>query len=91
MVKASESFSGAEIEEAVVTGLYSAYHHKRELTADDVLRALKNTNPLSKSRAEELQAMAKWAETNAVNASRIEKTTDAGIGVTTGGRQLDLD
>jgi hypothetical protein len=46
---------------------------------------------LSKSRAEELQAMAKWAETNAVNASRVEKTTDAGIGVTTGGRQLDLD
>jgi SpoVK/Ycf46/Vps4 family AAA+-type ATPase len=91
MVKASESFSGAEIEEAVVTGLYSAYHHKRELTADDVLRALKSTNPLSKSRAEELQAMAKWAETNAVNASRIDKTTDAGIGVTTGGRQLDLD
>ena len=35
--------------------------------------------------------MAKWAETNAVNASRIDKTTDAGIGVTTGGRQLDLD
>jgi hypothetical protein len=30
--------------------------------------------------------MAKWAETNAVNASRVDKTTDAGIGVTTGGR-----
>jgi SpoVK/Ycf46/Vps4 family AAA+-type ATPase len=90
MVEASAGFSGAEIEEAVVTGLYTAFHHKRELTADDITRALGNTNPLSKTRAEELKAMASWAENNAVNASRVEKNATIGVGITTGGRQLDI-
>jgi SpoVK/Ycf46/Vps4 family AAA+-type ATPase len=90
LVKASDGFSGAELEEAVVGGLYAAFHHKRELTSEDVLKAVKNTNPLSKSRATELQDMVKWAEDNAVNASRVEPASK-GSGVTTGGRQLDLE
>ena len=90
LVKASDGFSGAELEEAVVGGLYAAFHHKRELTSEDVLKAVKNTNLLSKSRATELQDMVKWAEDNAVNASRVEPASK-GSGVTTGGRQLDLE
>ncbi len=35
MVVDSEGFSGAELEEAVVTGLYDAFYHDRELTSDD--------------------------------------------------------
>jgi SpoVK/Ycf46/Vps4 family AAA+-type ATPase len=90
LVSASEGFSGAELEEAVVSGLYAAFYHKRDLTAEDVLKAIKNTNPLAKSRGAELQEMVKWAAENAVNASRVEdkeKTSET----TTGGRQLDLE
>jgi SpoVK/Ycf46/Vps4 family AAA+-type ATPase len=90
MVKASEGFSGAELEEAVVSGLYAAFYHKRDLTPEDVLKAIKNTNPLSKSRANEIQEMVKWAAENAVNASRVEDKEKASE-TTTGGRQLDLE
>ena len=85
-VEHSEGFSGAEIEEAIVTGLYAAFHNNRELHGADVLRAIKTTNPLSRSRAADLEAMAKWAESNAVNASKATaKKTKAQAG-----RQLEL-
>ena len=88
MVADSEGFSGAELEEAVVSGLYDAFYHDRELTSEDILKAIRQTNPLSKSKAPELNAMVQWAETNAVNASRIEN--EKASGKTTAGRQLDI-
>jgi SpoVK/Ycf46/Vps4 family AAA+-type ATPase len=86
-VKASDGFSGAELEEAVVSALYVAFHHERELQGDDILKAIKNTNPLSKSKAKELEAMASWAESNALNASKIEKKEKA---TAQAGRQLEI-
>lgn len=81
--KASEGFSGAEIEEAIISGMYEAFNdNERELNTEDILMAVKNTTPLSKSRKEELDEMIEWANKNAVNASRFsdEKLTS--------GRQL---
>jgi len=83
-VEASESFSGAELEEAIVSGLYTAFYQERELTADDIVKAIKQTNPLAKSKSEQLDKMAKWAAKNAVNASVT------GNNKTSAGRQLDL-
>ena len=86
-VKASEGYSGAELEEAVVSGLYVAFAHERELQADDILKAVKNTNPLSKSKAKELEAMAAWAESNAINASKVESKKKE---IAQAGRQLEI-
>jgi SpoVK/Ycf46/Vps4 family AAA+-type ATPase len=88
LVKNSKGFSGAEIEEAVVTGLYSAFNHSRDLTTEDVLKAIKETNPLSRSKAKELEQMSLWAESNAVNASKEEKQTVRTP--VSAGRQLEI-
>lgn len=92
LAKATEGFSGAEIEESVVTGLYTAFHHDRELQAADVLKAVQATNPLSKSKKAELDAMAEWASKNAINASRVEvkEAKGAPAPMATFGRQLDI-
>jgi SpoVK/Ycf46/Vps4 family AAA+-type ATPase len=86
--KASEGFSGAEIEESVITGLYTAFYHDRPLMASDVLKAVVETNPLSKSKKTELDAMASWAASNAINASRVN--AKEAVSPYTTGRQLDL-
>ena len=64
----------------------------RELTTDDILKAIKETNPLSRSKADVLKAMAEWAESNAINASVSTngKEKDAGKPKSQGGRKLDL-
>jgi SpoVK/Ycf46/Vps4 family AAA+-type ATPase len=84
-VEASEQFSGAELAEALNSGLYSAFHQEREIEGEDILKAIKLTNPLAKSKSKTLEAMAKWATNNAVNASAVSKESK-----TNAGRQLDI-
>ncbi len=54
LVDASDGFSGAEIEQAVIAGLYTALHDERALDTGLLLRELESTLPLSVSRAEDV-------------------------------------
>jgi len=44
----SEHFSGAEIEEAIISALYDAFYAQHDLTMDDILQTIGQTVPLSK-------------------------------------------
>jgi AAA+ superfamily predicted ATPase len=50
----SDGFSGAEIEEAIISGLFDAFSKGQELTADILKNSLAETVPLSKTMSEEL-------------------------------------
>ncbi len=69
LATAAAGFSGAEIDAAVQSALYAAYSGKQTLTTDVILDVLSHTVPLSKTRAEEIQAQRLWAKTRAVPAS----------------------
>jgi hypothetical protein len=69
---AAKGFSGAEIESAVQTALYSAFSRKQELKTEDMLSALSSTVPLSTTRAEEIAELRSWAQERAVWASAQE-------------------
>jgi len=71
----SAGFSGAEIEQAIIAGLYISFDEDRPLEDGDILEMLKSQVPLSKTMAEEMQALRSWAVNRAINASddRIER------------------
>jgi len=62
-------FSGAEIEQAVIEGLYNAFDENRPLGTADILRSFESTVPLSITMAESVQALRTWALTRARPAS----------------------
>jgi ATPase family associated with various cellular activities (AAA) len=68
LAAASEGFSGAEIEQAIVAGLYTAFAQKQQLSTDILLGEIRGTQPLSVTRAEDVQAIRAWAKTRAVPA-----------------------
>ena len=68
---AAEGYSGAEIDAAVQTALYAAYSEKKQVTTDLLIGALKQTVPLSTTRAEEIEELRDWAKTRAVSASGV--------------------
>ncbi len=68
LAQSSEGFSGAEIEQAVVSGLYTAFSRGIELDTALVLDELKATVPLSVTRHEEITALRLWARGRAVPA-----------------------
>jgi AAA+ superfamily predicted ATPase len=64
----SDGFSGAEIEQVIVAGLYTAFAQKQQLTTDVLLAEIHATQPLSVTRAEEVQSIRQWAKTRAAPA-----------------------
>jgi len=69
LVAASTDFSGAEIEEAIISALYDAFYEKHELATAHVLASLSQTVPLAKTMAEKIAALRNWAIGRARNAS----------------------
>ncbi len=70
LARHSEGYSGAEIEQAIVSGLYDAFEAERGLETGDILRALGETVPLSRTMEAHITAMRRWARTHARPASR---------------------
>jgi SpoVK/Ycf46/Vps4 family AAA+-type ATPase len=62
-------FSGAELEQAVIEGLFRAFEADREIETGDITQAVEDTFPLSCSRAAEIAALKHWATKNARAAS----------------------
>jgi SpoVK/Ycf46/Vps4 family AAA+-type ATPase len=68
LATASEGFSGAEIEQAIVSALYTAFNLKQALSTEILLAELQVTRPLSITRAEEIASIRDWAKGRAVPA-----------------------
>ena len=68
LAAASEGFSGAEIEQAVVSALYTAFSRGVTLGTEHILDELKETKPLSVTRAEEVTDLREWAQGRTVPA-----------------------
>ena len=65
---AADGFSGAEIEQAVVSGLYSAHAAETPLDEKRLLDELAATRPLSVLMAEQVNGLREWARTRTVPA-----------------------
>jgi SpoVK/Ycf46/Vps4 family AAA+-type ATPase len=61
LAEATEGFSGAEIEQVVVAGLFTAFSGGESLSTDSLLQEAALTRPLSVTMAERLTALREWA------------------------------
>lgn len=68
LAAASEGFSGAEIEQAVVSALYLARERDEDLADRHVLEELDATSPLSVVMAEKIDRLRAWAQGRSVPA-----------------------
>ena len=65
----AQGFSGAEIEQALVSALYEAFGEGTELLQAQIARAIQETFPLSATMAEEIARLRSWASTRTRPAS----------------------
>ncbi len=70
LASASEGFSGAEIEEAIVAAMYDVFDAKQPLDTEAVLRSVTATVPLSTTMKEDIDRLREWAAGRARRASR---------------------
>ncbi len=74
----ARGFSGAEIEEAVISGLYEAFAARRPLETRDISKSIERSVPLSETMHERVAGLRSWAEGRARKAS---SAVDLGLSV----------
>jgi SpoVK/Ycf46/Vps4 family AAA+-type ATPase len=100
LVKAAKDFTGAEIEQAVITGMIEGFANGRDtrasdFTTDDILHAIKTTLPLTTTMGDELAKIRTRSKDCTVAASKNDdesksKSKTSHITPAHGGAQLDL-
>ena len=68
LAAASEGFSGAEIEETVVSGLFSAFSANAALSTETLLAEIEATRPLALTMTEKIGELRAWARERTVMA-----------------------
>jgi ATP-dependent 26S proteasome regulatory subunit len=61
LAEATEKFSGAEIEQAIVDALFAAFSKERDLRTMDLLKAVRDTVPLAVTMDQQIKALKEWA------------------------------
>lgn len=62
LARLSDGFSGAEIEEAIISGLFDAFSKGTDLDTATLRAGLTETVPLSRTMSEELNRLRNWAQ-----------------------------
>ena len=68
LVATSAGYSGAEIEQAIVSGLHCAFNAGKKLRSSHIADALRGSPPLSVIMAERIRSLRTWAATRCVPA-----------------------
>ena len=74
LAKATEGFTGAEIEQVFIDGLYAAFAHDKEPTTLGLSMILNDAVPLSKLMAEQIKALREWSKGRARLATAAEQS-----------------
>jgi len=76
LAHATHGFSGAEIEEVLISAMYDAFAEKREVADTDIMKSVEATVPLSRTMEEKVKAIREWASTRARRASTDRRVAD---------------
>lgn len=99
LAELSEGFTGAEIEQIVISALFEAFAENRSIRLEDFVKSIENTVPLSITQAEQIRSIRDWANVRAVAATRQEdrleyagraENTEDDVRTTRGGRTVDF-
>jgi hypothetical protein len=68
LARATDGFTGAEIEQVIVSALYTAFSDSTSMSTGLLLDEVSRTCPLSETRREHVRALREWAKTRTVSA-----------------------
>ena len=63
IIDRTDGYSGAELEQAVIEGMHFSFDEKRELMEKDLIKAVSELVPLSRTAKEQIDFLKKWSST----------------------------
>jgi hypothetical protein len=77
LARQSEGYVGAEIEQAIIDGMYVGFNQGREFTTSDLSHALKRQVPLSVSQQETIEGLRRWLKEGRAQSASFEEVREA--------------
>ncbi|MBV9123469.1 MAG: AAA family ATPase, partial [Planctomycetes bacterium] len=74
LARESEGYVGAEIEQAILDGMYVGFNANREFTTEDIAAALKRQIPLSVSQRETIEELRSWLHEGRAQSASLPET-----------------
>lgn len=65
LIESTHEFSGAELEQVVIAGMYEAFDSGEPLNADHLRTAIKETTPLAVTMKDQIKSLSEWAKSRA--------------------------
>jgi SpoVK/Ycf46/Vps4 family AAA+-type ATPase len=66
LAELSDLFSGAEIRQSIIDGMYHAFYEKREVTTDDICMAIEEIIPLAYLETDQMVKLQNWASSGRI-------------------------
>lgn len=66
LAQLSESFSGAEIKQTIIEGMYHAFYEERDFNTDDICLALNELIPLAQLESNQTKKLKNWASSGQI-------------------------
>ena len=66
LAQLSESFSGAEIKQSIIEGMYQAFYEEREFTTEDICLAINELIPLAQLETNQMVKLQNWASSGRI-------------------------
>ncbi len=63
IIDRTDGYSGAELEQAVIEGMHFSFSENREIMEKDLIKAVSELVPLSRTAKEQLQSLKEWSST----------------------------
>ena len=73
LAKLSASFSGAEIRQSIIEGMYHAFYEKREFVTDDICLALEELIPLAHLENDQMVRLQNWASSGRIRSASSKR------------------
>jgi SpoVK/Ycf46/Vps4 family AAA+-type ATPase len=77
LARQSEGYVGAEIEQAIIDGMYVGFNQGREFSTSDLSHALKRQVPLSVSQQETIEGLRRWLKEGRAQSASFEEIREA--------------
>ena len=69
IIDRTDGFSGAELEQAVIEGMHISFSENRELMEKDLIKAVSELVPLSRTAKEQIDLLKEWSSTGRVRSA----------------------
>jgi ATP-dependent 26S proteasome regulatory subunit len=73
LISLSEGYSGAEIEQTIISAMFEAFSEDREVKTTDIMNSIEDIVPLSKLMKENITELRTWSQSRARLASKLEE------------------